>query len=355
MKTQERNHIIDLARGCGILLVMIGHCEFCTPELKKWFYAFHIPLFFFLSGMTFNDRPPFGSFLKKKIRSLVIPYFSLNILMWIWRSIIQNPHGFMNPRTAQQLLGMIVAWRRTPLYFDLWFVTCLFVSELVFYWVVKLRTLKSGEFLYWLVLLASSAVGYWFLNQYKNALPWAVDLVPTVLLFLGTGFRIKDIIALGSKEKKTRLLIALIFSLGISVLIASSNIKRVDLYYSVTGDYAAFLIGAYAGVAVVMAACLVIGHSRPLEFIGRNSLIFYAAQQYIFLKVTDRITTSLADCIPVLNHFLVKTGISVFLACCGLSICSVCINKCFPFILGRKRTDDSVHPGSSDRLKGTEY
>ena len=112
----------------------------------------------------------------------------------------------------------------------------------------------------------------------------------------------------------------------------------MDLYYSITGNYAVFLIGAYAGIVAIMTASIMIGHNKPLEFIGRNSLIFYAAQQYIFLKVTDKMAASLAGAIPVLNHSLMKTGISVFLTCCGLAICSICINKCFPFLLGKKRT-----------------
>lgn len=49
----NRDKQIDVARGIAILLVITGHC--CGNldfYLNKIILAFHMPLFFFLSGMT---------------------------------------------------------------------------------------------------------------------------------------------------------------------------------------------------------------------------------------------------------------------------------------------------------------
>ena len=49
---KERLDYIDLAKGIGILLVVIGHGAFNNFGIN----IFHMPLFFCISGLTFT--PP---------------------------------------------------------------------------------------------------------------------------------------------------------------------------------------------------------------------------------------------------------------------------------------------------------
>ena len=50
----QRDVRIDALRGIGILLMVLGHVHFLPAVIKKLIYAFHIPLFFYLSGYLFN-------------------------------------------------------------------------------------------------------------------------------------------------------------------------------------------------------------------------------------------------------------------------------------------------------------
>ena len=47
---------IDILRAIAIILVIVGHTPYpgFNPELHKWIYAFHIPLFFFVSGISLS-------------------------------------------------------------------------------------------------------------------------------------------------------------------------------------------------------------------------------------------------------------------------------------------------------------
>ena len=47
---KERDIVLDILKGIGILGVVAGHCG----VLGHFFYVFHVPLFFFLSGGTFR-------------------------------------------------------------------------------------------------------------------------------------------------------------------------------------------------------------------------------------------------------------------------------------------------------------
>lgn len=42
----------DILKGLSILLVIIGHSR-CISPLYEFFYSFHVPLFFLVSGVFF--------------------------------------------------------------------------------------------------------------------------------------------------------------------------------------------------------------------------------------------------------------------------------------------------------------
>lgn len=82
----NRIEYIDLAKGVGIILVVIGHS--ISGIGYKFIYSFHMPLFFFLSGMCFSIEkyPYFASFLAKRAKQILVPCFfftSISLLLGI--------------------------------------------------------------------------------------------------------------------------------------------------------------------------------------------------------------------------------------------------------------------------------
>ena len=54
---KKRNEQIDVARGIAILLVILGHSFYSIEDpLNKIILSFHMPLFFFLSGIVAKIR-----------------------------------------------------------------------------------------------------------------------------------------------------------------------------------------------------------------------------------------------------------------------------------------------------------
>ncbi|MGN0524124.1 MAG: acyltransferase family protein [Eubacterium sp.] len=74
----KRIEWIDIAKGIGIILVVTAHTQMPSYSLfdgnnnilRLLIYSFHMPLFFFLSGMCFKtDGITFKEFLTKKIKT----------------------------------------------------------------------------------------------------------------------------------------------------------------------------------------------------------------------------------------------------------------------------------------------
>ncbi|WP_261379745.1 acyltransferase family protein [Bacillus licheniformis] len=99
---QKRIEWIDVSKGVGIILVVLGHTP--TPDwLKTFIFAFHMPLFFFLSGLVYHDgNMTFTSFLLKKIKTLLLPYFIFSVLAYLFwvlvESILRSPAVRMSTR-----------------------------------------------------------------------------------------------------------------------------------------------------------------------------------------------------------------------------------------------------------------
>lgn len=64
---------LDFAKGVGIVLMVIGHIH-ANDMLNKYIYAFHMPLFFIVSGMLYSENKTFIKLVKTRFRALVIPY-----------------------------------------------------------------------------------------------------------------------------------------------------------------------------------------------------------------------------------------------------------------------------------------
>ena len=72
--TKIFNNKINLLKALAILTVVSGHLEFSIIPMFPP-YSFQIILFFFIAGMLFNEKYSFFEYIKRRIKSLMIPYF----------------------------------------------------------------------------------------------------------------------------------------------------------------------------------------------------------------------------------------------------------------------------------------
>ena len=76
---------VDILKGIAILLIIYGHViPGAIPVFTDYVSTFHIPLFFFVSGLLFNNEKytnSFSSFFKKRVQGLILPFLYLSIIV----------------------------------------------------------------------------------------------------------------------------------------------------------------------------------------------------------------------------------------------------------------------------------
>lgn len=74
MNYAKRYEFIDLFKTIGIIFMVMGHVGF-GDRFAHYIAAFHMPMFFFISGYLFKDKYTFNEFITRKFNSLIKPYF----------------------------------------------------------------------------------------------------------------------------------------------------------------------------------------------------------------------------------------------------------------------------------------
>ena len=177
---------VSIAKGIGILLVIAGH--FTSPRympesylaLKDWIYTFHMPLFMILSGFLFQNSLARASasgrtisiphFLGKKFKRLMVPYFSISLLIAGTNFLLGHFLTVREPVTLSYLLRICYENVGGSAVF-LWFIYTLF---LIFLLAIITTRLPGGAYLWTgiaaVVLLFAPLPGIFYLSYVGNFL-----------------------------------------------------------------------------------------------------------------------------------------------------------------------------------------
>lgn len=268
---------IDALKAIGIILVVIGHND---TILTKYIYSFHMPLFFLLSGITFNDSKwtSTSKFIKSRIKSLLIPYFKYSIILFIiWipldiikgvevnkNIILRNLYGIFYSQGSLKYMAWGV---------PMWFLTCLFLISLGYFFINKY--FKNYRFE---ILVLCVFIGY--LTKFlPYRMPWSLDCAFIGVFFYGIGhiYRKKFLdFKFNTKIMKNKVILVLL----IIILINLNNVNgRVDFYSNKFNNYIIFFICAFVGIMILLIIGKNIENKKALnllKFISKNTVIILA-------------------------------------------------------------------------------
>lgn len=131
MKQAERIGWIDTLRAFAVFAIVLGHTLRNATVVYPWLYSFHVPLCVLTSGIVFHvGQKKFGTFLKEKIRALMIPYYCFALISIALYAILGSKMeklsgGGYNVSPLQSVIGMLYANSGTGLMrwnMPLWYI-----------------------------------------------------------------------------------------------------------------------------------------------------------------------------------------------------------------------------------------
>lgn len=161
----QRDNTIDILKGIGIILMVIGHAG--SPQLlHDYIYTFHMPLFFIASGYFFSVKSISNKlqFFIKKIKGIYKPFVLCSILFLLLHNIffkigiINDMYGSVDGATSHLYSIKEIAYHAFLIFAKMdgyegfllgayWFMRALFLSSLILCfgtWVLNI-IFKSAE------------------------------------------------------------------------------------------------------------------------------------------------------------------------------------------------------------------
>ena len=300
---------MDVFRGLGILLMVMGHIGF-GGAFDKFIHAFHMPMFFFVSGYFYRKKDvDFRTYFAKKQRSLLLPYVSTGVIcygVWLLLQLHQQSQGmlyFLKP--VYHLL-----WTDTdglPIAGALWFLTALFLCNVLYFaldcWISDMKILTG-------VVLTLAFAGNLLPAALPFRLPWAMDTA-----FVGMGLYHAARLLHGC-EVRSAFRMNAFFDMRVTQILVSGFVVTLLIFVNGavnlrSGTYACIplfwlnAIGASLvgwSIARRLDSCKQGALSAAavwLRRVGRDSLVYLCWNQLVILIVTKIMAFTFGKSIPV--------------------------------------------------------
>ena len=344
----KRDKVIDLCKGIGIFLVVLGHVIHSDATIfgvntNNIIYVFHMPLFFIISGILLSYSLKEGtpkSFIAKKTRGIMVPYFVFSAISFVYWAAIEIR---MRP-TAENIVILDVLKNIFLMRVDggylvpnivLWFLPCLFFSQIIFYCIYMTSKKRICR-------IIMSCLCFFIgiaLSTNNIILPLSIETALVSVLFLDFGYEIANLLNRIKVSRHAKIFAGIFGFLLYSVALSlNGDVSMLGHNY---GNPLLFIAGALGGflliyLAALSLSCLNMGLSRFVSFIGRNSIAIMLIHEpikraviYIISKMTF---IGEGDIRYNFLYSLVTTIVVVLL----LVPFIVAINKWTPSIIGAK-------------------
>ena len=120
----ERIESFDILKGFGIIFMIVAHTYGPNSIIWDFICAFHMPLFFIVTGFFYKQKT-FSELLKKNYDQLLVPYLTLCLIVTTLTQLRQ-PHTIQNDIEGT-LYGLGPGW----------FLLAMFMARLEFQFILK--------------------------------------------------------------------------------------------------------------------------------------------------------------------------------------------------------------------------
>lgn len=268
-------HWVNSAKGIGIILVIIGHLLYDSrfPNINKYIYSFHMPLFFVLSGFVQKNEIK-EDYIKKRTDRLLLPfvlYSVISFLFWGLRKIYATTDVFGVLMDAFYVRGEIY---NAPL----WFLVVLFeICVIMAITKMPQKTVRRKIIIY-IATVISGYLVYIFHESLFVLDFFGINRMVVCLSFYILGMIIKQI---NIKSNYVRFAIG-VLSIALNLVFVHALDVKISLYSLNLGNYFFFQVAAVSGSIATMTICKAFFDKEGLlEWISGYAVLFLGAQYFL--------------------------------------------------------------------------
>lgn len=211
----ERIGWVDVAKCFGIFMIYLGHFGSYAGRAYGYVTSFHTALFFFLAGcMETKNQRSFRENIKKKSIDIIIPFVFFASISLVIKAIQGNMEiGVIKENSIIIAKGAV---RNQFFASGLWFLTCLFVMQILFSIIKKLKSK--------LLIFGACIALYLFAEKIMNPHPilepswfWNLDSAIYYIIFYAIGYLSFDKInsLLLCQERKCKWIVGISFAFSL--------------------------------------------------------------------------------------------------------------------------------------------
>lgn len=294
----ERIHYIDVFKGTLIILVIVHHApmvcqKFDNPYMDTYWLnniiiAFFMPAWFMATGYCSSFTKPFPHFLWQNFKGIMIPCFTLYCINHVLYCLNTYLYGDASWMTLSHWFnpGVRTFFRNGGFY---WFLSALFISKLIFWFVAKIKT-DIYKVACCLIMLFAGLYLY-HAATIPNIFFFQHALVLTLFLLAGQMLKIYE---------KHILSYSIFIATAFFMTVLPMSYQNIPIP-TVTRDITTTLQTAPLFVLLSILGSLTtwvisrrITANRLLEYMGRGSLVMYAFNYATLTLVANTLVYALA-------------------------------------------------------------
>jgi len=283
----KRIHWVDHVKAFSIAAIIFDHSGVAPDRFLQIAHAFNVPAFLIASGFLLKDRhleEKFGAYAKRVALSLLPAYLLFALGGYLsWLFVLRHfGDDAANPTSAWKPFWAIFYGSGTseteglkPI--QLWFLPCYFTTQILLYWIMRLRALWSRA----LVALALVWLGTYPLRDLILPLELESATVAVIFAWFGLEMRRAELIAKLSRFRWLSLAVLLPSGVAFALINPLSDLRSNQF-------------------------------GNPVLYILAATLLFLAAALMAEKIPSLKLTTLLARQAIIINpcHILVFSGIA---------------------------------------------
>lgn len=235
------------------------------------------------SAVFFGEKYNFPAFLKRKAKSLVIPYFVLGGVIFGFFCVVYAVQN--QPGTAY--LEMLKNFFVQEHFWTVWFLPCLVLVEVLYYGIHRFFGKKP------VVFTAVSALVCGFgLLRYRlgwGSLPWNLDIALVAQFFFHAGFLFRKAQPMLERFNQWKLPVKLLavgglFGLNLATGLVCIRLsgQSLDMSIGMYGNEIFTLVSAFLGILGAVALSQMVSF-RWLTWLGQNTMVIFGWHSRIII------------------------------------------------------------------------